>query len=113
MTGAVGNRTYQVGLNAVGNRSLTLVGAVFNCAGLITPMTGAVGNRTYQVGLNAVGNRTYQVGLNAVGNRTYQGGLHAVRGETAPTGPDNKFTPIYRGDRDRGAKVSICFLYSP
>ena len=26
-----------------------------------------------------------------------------------PPGPDNKFTPIYRGDRNRGAKVSICF----
>ena len=30
-----------------------------------------------------------------------------VRLQTAPTGPDNKFTPIYRGDRNRGAKVSI------
>ena len=27
-----------------------------------------------------------------------------------PTGPDNKFTPIYRGDRNRGAKVCIYFV---
>ena len=35
-----------------------------------------------------------------------------VRLETAPTGPDNKFIPIYRGDRNRGAKVSIYFYDS-
>ena len=42
--------------------------------------------------------------MGAVGNRTYPdtSGLK-------PTGPDNKFTPIYRGDRDRGVKVSIYF----
>ena len=34
----------------------------------------------------------------AVCNRTY---------------PDNKFTPIYRGDRNRGAKASIYFENSP
>ena len=38
MTGAVGNRTYQVGVNAVGNQ-------------------------TYRGGVNAVGNRTYRVVL--------------------------------------------------
>ena len=37
-------------------------------------------------------NWTLQTG--AVFNRTY---------------PDNKFIPIYRGDRNRGAKVSIYF----
>ena len=32
-----------------------------------------------------------------------------VRFATAPTGPDNKCIPIYRGDRNRGVKVSIYF----
>ena len=31
--------------------------------------------------------------------------------EQARTYPDNKFTPIYRGDRNRGAKVSRLCLH--
>ena len=49
-----------------------------------TLQTGAVENRTYRVGVNA----------RRLPNHTY---------------PDNKFTPIYRGDRNRGVKVSIYF----
>ena len=68
-------------------------------------------------------NETRQTG--AVFNRTYRIGLNAVRlesryiGRQARTGPDNKFTSlprasgIYRGDRNRGAKVSIYFWNSP
>ena len=57
-------------------------------------------------------NGTLQTG--AVKNRIYKlinpgGASNSVRLETAPTGPDNKFIPIYRGDRSRGAKVSIYF----
>ena len=55
-------------------------------------------------------NETLQIG--AVGNSAYRVGLNAVRFPSAPTGTDNKFTPIYRGDRNRGAKVSIYFSNS-
>ena len=53
-------------------------------------------------------NETLQIG--EVGNLAYPD-----KSGSKPTGPDNKFTSlprasgIYRGDRNRGAKVSICF----
>ena len=40
---------------------------------------------------------------------TVSNSADAVRLQTAPTGPDHEFTPIYRGDRNRGAKMSIYF----
>ena len=63
-----------------------------------TPQTGAV--RKTKLPFHRL--------VGAVSNCAY-----SVRLETAPTGPDNKFTPIYRGDRNRGVTVSIYFWCLP
>ena len=52
-------------------------------------------------------NEALQIG--AVKNRTYRVGLNSVRVETAPTCPDNKFTPFIGGIETEGRKGSFIF----
>ena len=138
-TGAVGNRGWKPKLpgwsecSAVGNRNYRRT-KDNPPAPLIrneTRQTGAVGNRTYRGGVNStVGNRKLPgwSECSTVGNRNYRGGVNAARLETETTAgrKTTPLAPLIRGkvrklhlpdpinrDRNRGAKVSICFWYSP
>ena len=58
------------------------------------------------------GFQSRQVGIPRIGTSRFSYGDYPVRLKTAPTGPDKSGLSRCIGDRNRGAKGSICFWYS-